>query len=73
MKCELTTNENFTLTDDGMIPHKRHPKHGFLMPVRLYVNIEDGVRRIMKPMPPVRDGHGRLHYAMPGGGVYVEH
>ena len=58
------------MTSEGFICHKIHPA-GFDMPVVLDVNT-DRVKGLIEYQPPLRDRMGRLAYALPGGGIFVE-
>ncbi len=70
MLCEQRTVKGGTMTSEGMIKHKQHPD-GFEMPVRLAVR-NGGVKTMLEFQPPMRDADGRLIYALPGGGSFVD-
>lgn len=72
MICKEMTFMGGTETTEGIIPHKRHPAHGYNMPVMLEANNDNGVRGISAPQEPMRSSEGFLVYAMPGGAQFVD-
>ena len=70
MLCEQRTMKDGTMTSEGLIKHKKHPE-GFDMPVKLAVK-QGGVKTMLEFQPPLRDEKGKLIYALPGGGSFVD-
>lgn len=63
----MLTRKGGVLTTEGIIPHRKHPKYGFEMPVLTQLNGPD------PKFPPVPVRHpttGVLVFAMPGGGAW---
>lgn len=58
----------YTPTNEGDLPHKKHPA-GFFMPVLVCSRMRG--RHDVLPAPVRTDG-GRLIYALPGGGQWID-
>jgi hypothetical protein len=56
-----------TLTADGPIPHLRHPRFGFQMPVKLDFPKKFHAQNLAQPLRR----EGSLVYALPCGGEFV--